>query len=187
LTLALKRLAAIGFLAILLFNFYGYKLVISYMQYNSNALLEKQVDKNNYNESDLITIKTKLNLPYYVSSDQYERAYGSIRINGINYQYVKRRVHNDTLELRCLPNPTATKLQSVGDEITKSFADGQASTPKKNLTIKITLPDFFQSFKTFLLTPLEEQKLTIPHYSSILSRGHSLKHKKPPKPGAFFC
>ena len=74
------------------------------MQSSSDAYLEKQVDQNKYNEDELITIKTKLNLPYYISSDQYERAYGSINIDGTNYQYVKRRVHNDTLELLCLPN-----------------------------------------------------------------------------------
>jgi hypothetical protein len=145
----LRRLAAILLIAIILFNFYGYRLVISCMQSNSEAYIEKQVDKNNYNEQELISIKTKLNLPYYTSSSQFERTYGSITINGNNYQYVKRRVLNDTLELLCLPNPTKTKLESVDNELTKALADGQASTPKKNSTIKITLPDFFQSFKNF--------------------------------------
>lgn len=151
-------------------------------------MLEKQVDKNNYNESDLVLIKTKLNLPYYTSSVQYERAYGSVQLHGINYQYVKRRVFKDTLELLCLPNNTIAKLQHVGDDITKSFADGQSSTPKKNLTIKITLPDFFQSFKTFTLSSLEVRQQTIPYYTSCLSQGHSLKHKRPPKSiSLLFC
>jgi len=119
------------------------------MQSNSEASIEKQVDQNKYDEQEGISIKTKLNLPYYNSSSQFERAYGSITINGTNYQYVKRRVLNDTLELLCLPNAAKTKLESVNNELTKELADGQASTPKKNITIKITLPDFFQPFKNF--------------------------------------
>lgn len=151
------------------------------MQSSSDAFLERQVDQNRYNEDELITIKTKLNLPYYISSDQYERAYGSININGTNYQYVKRRVHNDTLELLCLPNQTKTKLQSVSNELTKSLADGQTTTPKKNTTIKITLPDFYQAFKSFSATCLLKRKPTFVEHNYSIFSGYVLKHRKPPK------
>jgi hypothetical protein len=151
------------------------------MQSGSNAYLEKRVDQNKYDESDLITIKTKLNLPYYTGSGQFERVYGSIDINGTNYQYVKRRVHNDTLELLCLPNQTNTNLQSIKNELTKSLADGQASSHKKNTTIKISLPDFFQSFKTFSATCFLKRKLTFTQHTDILTEGCTLKQRKPPK------
>jgi len=157
------------------------------MQSNNKAYLEKQVDQNNYNENELITIKTKLNLPYYTSSEQYERAYGSITIDGTNYQYVKRRVHNDTLELLCLPNQTNTKLQSVSNELTKSFADGQSTTPKKNLTIKISLPDFFQSFQLFSASCFVNQKPIFSDRKYSISTVYILKHKKPPKSFAVSC
>ena len=157
------------------------------MQSSSDAYLEKQVDKNNYNETDLITIRTKLNLPYYTSSDRYERAYGSINIDGTNYQYVKRRVHNDTLELLCLPNQAKTKLQSVKNELTKSLADGQASAPKKNLTIKISLPDFCQPIKIFSASCFVNQKPVFSDRNYSTSTGHILKHKKPPKSFTASC
>jgi hypothetical protein len=156
------------------------------MQSSSNAYLEKQVDKNRYDESDLISIKTKLNLPYYTGSDQFERAYGSITIDGTNYQYVKRRVHNDTLELLCLPNHASTKLQSVNNEVVKSFADGQASTPRKNTTIKISLPDFFQSFKIFSATCFLKRNPVFVQHTYFLSEGCTLKQRKPPKHSLFF-
>ena len=151
------------------------------MQSSSEAFLEKKVDQNNYDENDLICIKTKLNLPYYSGSNQYERAYGSIDINGTNYQYVKRRVHNDTLELLCLPNQTTTTLKRAGNDLTQSFADGQATTPKKSTTIKISLPDFFQSFKTFSATCLLEPKPTFIQYTFSVTEGYTLKQRKPPK------
>jgi hypothetical protein len=155
------------------------------MQSSSDLSLEKKVDQNKYEESDLITIKTKLNLPYYTSSEQYERAYGSINISGTNYQYVKRRVHNDTLELLCLPNQTKTRLQSVSNELTKSFADGQASLPKKTTTIKITLPDFFQPIKIFSATIFLKRNPAFTQHTYLLTEGCTLKQRKPPKHSFF--
>lgn len=166
---------------VMLFNYYGYRLVFSYMQSSSDANLEKQVDKDRYDRASLITIKTKLDLPYYTSSTQYERAYGSVTIKGVNYQYVKRRVHNDTLELLCLPNEARTRIQAVSNDLTKTLADGQASNTKKNTTVKITLPDFFQPFRSFSAWCFKETRQSHSAYTSSLSEGHYLKHKQPPR------
>jgi hypothetical protein len=177
----LKRLTAISLILIIVFNFYGYRLVITCMQSNSEAYLEKQMDENRYDEQELVSIKTKLNLPYYTSSAQYERAYGAISINGIEYQYVKRRVYNDTLELLCLPNQVKTKLQSVNNELTRALSDGQASVPKKNATIKITLPDFFQPLKTYTASRFLLAKPNFSEYVFYLPTVDGIKLKKPPK------
>ena len=183
----MKRLAAIVFSAILLFNFYGYRLIISCMQSNSDASLEQQVDKNEYDQEQLISIKTKLDLPYYSSSPEYQRAYGSVTLNGVSYQYVKRRVYKDTLELLCLPNDAKTKIQSVKNEFTKALADGQASTPKKHTLIKIFLPDYFQPFKVFTAQSLVSQKQDFSDASPQILSGYILMHKKPPKSGWVSC
>ena len=185
--LLLKRLAAILFFVVVLFNFYGYRLVISYMQANSDAALEKQVDKNDYNQAQLITIKTKLDLPYYSSSAEFERAYGTITINGESYQYVSRRIYKDTLELLCLPNEAKTKMQSLKNEFTKELADGQSTTPKKHTTIKISLPDFFQPFKIFSATCLLNPKTFFSEYNYNIAPGYRLKLKRPPKSPATSC
>ena len=34
-------------------------------------------------------------------------------MNGVFYSYVKRKIHNDTLYLLCLPNKNKTQLQSA--------------------------------------------------------------------------
>ena len=121
-------------------------MVITYMERGSEAVLEKKLDKQEYNDDELLSIKTKLNLPYYTSSADFERAYGSIRIDGVVYEYVKKRVYNDTLELLCLPNVAKTKLQDVKNDLAKFAADGQTSLPVKkgSAILKISLPDFFQ-------------------------------------------
>ena len=60
----MKRLSAILFLAILLFNFYGYRLMLQYMHGRQASLLEAQLDRQQYNESDLLSLKIPLDLPY---------------------------------------------------------------------------------------------------------------------------
>jgi len=184
LTLALRRLTAISLILIILFNFYGYRLVIAHMQSNSDAVLEKRVDQNAYDSRELVSIKTKLNLPYYTGSANFERAYGSVTINGADYQYVKRRVYNDTLELLCLPNSTKTKLQAVSNEMTRAFADAQAPAPKKNTTIKITLPDFFQPVKNFTSPFLSiEKRQYFSYFDSSLPANFSARQERPPQQG----
>ncbi|MGZ3851911.1 MAG: hypothetical protein ACXVBX_03915 [Flavisolibacter sp.] len=183
----MKRLAAILFFVVVLFNFYGYRLVISYMQSNSDATLEKQVDQNNYDEQQLITIKSKLDLPYYSSSPQFERAYGTISLNGTSYQYVKRRIYKDTLELLCIPNDAKTKMQSLKNEFTKALADGQSSTPKKHTTIKLSLPDFFQPINVFSASCLLDQIASFSENNYNIASGYRLKLKRPPKSASAFC
>jgi hypothetical protein len=146
----LKRFSAILFLLVLVFNFFGYRTVIAYLEKNTDTVLEQKLDNREYNDHELISIKTTLNLPYYNSSADYERAFGSINIDGVVYEYVKKRVYQDTLELLCLPNSTKTKLQEAKHNLAKSAADGQASVPAKKgtPTLKISLPDYCQIFET---------------------------------------
>ncbi len=123
------------------------------MKNASTAAIEQKADAHQYSDDELISIKTTLNLPYYSSSADYQRAYGSISINGQDYEYVKRRVYNDTLELLCLPNHTKTKLQSLTNDIAQSATEGQPSAPGKSNTVtKIFFPDFFQPLKSFSST-----------------------------------
>lgn len=135
-------------------------MVISYMGKGSEAALEQRLDKDAYNDEELISIKTTLNLPYYASSPEFERAYGSITIEGVSYQYVKKRVYKDILELLCLPNAIKTKLQGIENDLTKSSADGQTSSPvKKGASAwKLSLPDFCQALETVAITTATLQR-----------------------------
>lgn len=122
--------------------------------------LEKHVDEQEFTNDELVSVKTTMYLPYYSGSPSYERAYGSVTIDGKEYQYVKRRVLHDTLELLCIPNLAKARLQVVGAEFAKSSADAQSSGPsqKSGTVLKISLPDFFQQerpFAVLLMTSLE--------------------------------
>jgi hypothetical protein len=176
-------LPAILFLAILVFNFIGYRMLITYMERGHDAVLEKKLDKQEYSDDELLSIKTKLNLPYYTASPQFERTYGSININGVVYEYVKKRVYNDTLELLCLPNTAKTKLQEVKNELTKSSADGQTSGPVKKApsTLKLSLPDFCQSLPTFATITTEIRTAYLLQNLSVAFADYSRQQERPPQ------
>lgn len=127
----------------MVFNMFGYQLMIAYWQQRNDAHVEARIDQNQYSDGDLISIKVSLNLPYYTGSKEFERIYGSINIDGVDYEYVKRRVYADTLEVLCLPNFQKTKLNTVSNEITKAATDVPTSPAKKSVHLKTLLPDCF--------------------------------------------
>jgi hypothetical protein len=132
----LKRLAAILLMGVLFFNWYGYQLLCNYWQDRAERRLEASFDQNNYDESALISFKIPIiSLAYYNNSSGYERMDGQIEIGGVRYQYVKRRIYGDTLEVLCLPNLTSMQLRTASNDFFRQVNDLQQQTQgKKNTT-----------------------------------------------------
>lgn len=98
------------------------------MQDRSNLHLQSQLDLRHYDETQLISIKLPATqLAYYNNSAVFERVDGQIDINGIPYQYVKRRIYNDSIELLCIPNRTALNLRLSGEDYFRLINDVQRS------------------------------------------------------------
>lgn len=171
-------------LLVLAFNFCGYRLVIACMNDAATTAVEKKADAKDYADDELISIKKTLNLPYYTSSAEFERAYGSVNINGQDYEYVKRRVHNDTLELLCLPNTAKTTLNAASSELAKASADGNASAPtkKSSTTVTLNLPDFFQSLSFRLQLPFAVVNATyLAIDNAVALTGYNSLQERPPQ------
>jgi hypothetical protein len=128
----MKKLAAILLLLIFMFNLFGYRLFVSCMVNNANQSLETALDKNDFNEEDLISIKTPINLPYYNNSSVFARAYGEVEMNGVLYKYVKSRIYNDSLEMLCIPNRGKQQLLHSKDNFTNVVFDLQKDVNKKS-------------------------------------------------------
>jgi hypothetical protein len=82
----------------------------------ANEQLEAVLDNNSYDESQLIEIKVPVHLPYQNNWTAYERYNGEIELNGIMYKYVKRKLSNDTLYLKCIPNTQKMHLETAKNE-----------------------------------------------------------------------
>lgn len=145
--------------------------------------MEQKVDRKDYSDDELLSIKTKLNLPYYSSSPEFERTYGSVTVDGVVYEYVKKRVYKDTLELLCLPNNAKTALQDVKNNLAKTSAEGQASVPVKKgpATLKISLPDFCQFVETTAVLSVRLNTNYLSQTESFSTSDFTKQQERPPQ------
>ena len=119
----MKKVAALFFIALFLFNLFGYRLVVQYMQQKVSNQLEASLDKNLYSDAQLIELKVPMNLPYQTNWSAYQRFDGEIEVDGIMYKYVKRKVANDTLYLMCIPNTKKMNLETAKNDFFKISND----------------------------------------------------------------
>jgi hypothetical protein len=167
----------------MLFNLFGYRLIFNFVQKANEAQLHLQLDNDWYNEAELVSIKTPLNLPYYLNSVEFEKISGSIEIEGVEYEYVKRRVYNDSLELLCLPDKRQEKLKNAEVDFTKMTAEvpGSSNT-KKNAASKIMLPEYCDVTPQYGISI--SGVVTNKYYSfntTLSVRNFSTKQDKPPE------
>jgi len=128
-----RKFASAILMFILLFNLAGYRFIVDYMQKRSDEKLEVRLDHDEYNESQLIEIKIPVHMPYQTSWSEYERYDGEVEMDGISYKYVKRKLSNDTLYLKCIPNTQRMQLQAAKNDFFKNSNDiAQSNNSKKS-------------------------------------------------------
>jgi hypothetical protein len=118
-----------------LFNITGHHLIFNYYIERSDNQLVQQLDNNQYSDEDLVELKVALHLPY-MSNSEYARVDGEIEIDGKHYNYVKRKVSNDTLYVMCLPNTAKTKLFEARNNFNGQAADMNTSGKDNNSAAK---------------------------------------------------
>lgn len=133
----MKKLSVILLIALFLFNLFGYRIWLSYEQLQSDIKLEASLDKQQYNDADLITITVPLSLPYISNQQNFERINGEITVNGRILKYVKRKVSDGNLILLCLPDNDKMRIESAKDDFFKYANDlVQNSHSKKPVNSK---------------------------------------------------
>jgi len=129
----LRKFAAILLCGIFFFNWIGYRLMNNMMEEDAARRLDSRLDRQQYSEDQLITIKVPVSrLAYYNNSPSFERASGQIEINGIPYRYVKRRIYHDSLEMRCIPNQVALTLRQSDINYLNGVNDIGCQQPSKS-------------------------------------------------------
>ena len=109
----MKKLFAIFMLGVYLFNLAGYSFLFNYYILKADQQANQKAENQLYSESTLKEIKIKLNLPYITDWSAYETFRGEVEVDGVHYNYVKRKVCQDTLYLLCLPNEMKTQLNQL--------------------------------------------------------------------------
>jgi len=166
-----KRIAVILLMGLLLFNWVGYQLYTAILQDHADKTLIADLDQNNYSDAELISIKVPaVHLSSYVNSKEFERVDGKIEIEGVQYNFVKRRYLNDCIELLCIPNKASTRIQSAKDEFFKLVNDlqhpGQSKKSEQhNNSNKGFTSDYYNEVNGFTIANLTRiNLLTNEHY-----------------------
>ena len=147
----MKKLFAILLIALFLFNLFGYRIWLSYEQLQSDVKLEASLDKQEYNDADLIAITVPLSLPYISNQQNFERVNGEITVNGRILKYVKRKITDGKLVLLCLPDNDKMRIESAKDDFFKYANDlVQNSHSKKPVNSKTGV--FKNIFSEYFLT-----------------------------------
>ncbi|MFN2459021.1 MAG: hypothetical protein ABR502_12540 [Chitinophagaceae bacterium] len=166
----MKKAASILFSAILLFNLIGYQLLSNYMQHQSDVALQMQLDDELYDDSELISFKLPLSIPYHNSTKDFERVDGEVKVDGMIYNYVKRRIYQDTLEVLCIVNKEKMQLQSAKDEFFQLCYDlKHSSSGKKNTSAPVAKNlqlEYCYSFDFLQISGLSPENI---HHNNFLS------------------
>jgi hypothetical protein len=113
---------------------------------------------------------------------------GEIVIKGIVYQYVQRRIYNDSLELKVLPNQDRLHIKNAREDFYKlaqdlSNNDGdQKSIPLGKSTAKFISFDYIQQNNSWHLVPANSAKVTTGYrYAARLISNYLTVQGPPPK------
>lgn len=182
----LKKIAAILFMGIMLFNGFGYRIMSNYFDQKAAVQLTDLIDQNEYNDADLISIKTPINLPYYANNPKFERVDGEMVINGMVYQYVQRRVYNDSLEIRVIPNQDRLHIKNAREDFYKLAQDleqkglDKKSAPINKSTAKFLSFDYFAQENNWSLQALTPLQIAIGSNFSVRLLSNYLTIQGPP-------
>jgi hypothetical protein len=184
----LKKIIAILFLGIMLFNGFGYRILSNYFDQKASDHLVSLIEQNNYDESDLISVKTPINLPYYSNSPKFERVDGEMEINGIVYQYIERRVYNDSVEIRVLPNQDRLHIKNAKESFDKLASDfeqkltDKKSVPVNKSSVKVINFDYIEQDNKWSLEKIITRKMVIgPRFDERLLSVYLQIQAPPPK------
>lgn len=128
-TAFLKKSLAITLLLIHLVCIGGYRFFFDYLENEASSQIVERLDGGGFSENELIEIKIPYPLPYAANHNEYERFDGEVDLNGAHYNYVKRKMVNDTLYLLCIPNSVKNELAAAKSELIAGLSDIKKENP----------------------------------------------------------
>jgi hypothetical protein len=176
-------------MTILVFNLFGYRMVISLLQNDADNRLEILLDNNKYDESQLVEIRVALNMPYQEQYTEFERHYGEIQIDGKSYTYVKRKIEGDVVIFKCIANHSKQVLTKIKNDLAQTNNSADMNIPGKQ-TPNSLAKGFFSDYDDqlmFLQTPsvIDLNFSSFSKYSFFLPETSVSTPHQPPEHAAF--
>lgn len=164
----MRKTAAILLLMLFVFNTIGYKLWFSIAMQQADNRLEASLDKNNFNQQDLFTLKVPINLPYQNTWASFERINGEITVDGETYMYVQRKVVNDTMYLQCIRHTEKINLQQKSNDYfgkvngVVSNNDAKKMPGKSSSLVKFAVADYTNDITQWKCSSFMAEKAVYP-------------------------
>jgi hypothetical protein len=140
----LRKYVSIVFLLILLFNMAGYRAWFYYAEKKADLAMEDRLDKNQYNEKELVALTIPLYNPYQLEQKTFERIDGEISFGGKTYKYVKRKIADGNLVLLCIPAAHKMMMKegktSYGNAVNDMTGNGKS--PSKSSLKNVNAGDY---------------------------------------------
>lgn len=116
----MKRLTAIFFLLIFLFNTGGYYLAFLAIKQHAKENLLERLNASQYSKEESVVFTIPFSLPYPVSDGSYERVHGDFEYAGEYYKLVKQKLVNDTLFIVCVKDREAKHIEETLSDYARS-------------------------------------------------------------------
>lgn len=127
-----------------LFNLAGYRLFFGWAQQAACARLTQSIDRHEFDEKDLITVRIPLSMPYQSVNKGFEDVSGEALVSGVVYRYVKRKIEHGDLVLLCLPDLHGSRLLRDRDNFfnrANGIAADDGASRKGSDAVKAGAPD----------------------------------------------
>jgi uncharacterized protein (DUF2164 family) len=148
----LKKLISISLILVFLFQFIGYYFMNMGLRYQAKTEIAKRLEAERYSESETITFKVPLAVPYGVDSKDYERINGEFEHNGEFYKLVKQKLLHDTLYIVCINNKAEKQLVADMANFIKLSTDLPSSSKENSTVVNNLLKEFVSQSSLELVT-----------------------------------
>lgn len=136
-----------------MFNSLGYYGLFLGLRYQNDVEMMQKLDQSEYSESDMVTIKIPIAIPYATDSQDFERIDGMFEHKGEFYRLVKQRLLRDTLHVVCVKDYELAYINNAWESYVKTFTDNhsdKSSAASFHTLIKDYLPRAFSILRDSL-------------------------------------
>jgi len=131
-------------LLIFLFNMGGYYLVFSFLKLKAGHELSQRLELQTTDDSETVTLKVPLNLPYPINSTGYETVKGTIKAGNRYFQLLKQKIEHDTLTMVLVQDNKSNHIEDVILTLDKQQGAEKSQQGTLNFSFKL-IQDFIAS------------------------------------------
>jgi len=108
----------------------GYYGIFVGMHYSNDQAMRRTLDADVYDQSQSITLKVSVSIPYMPDQVDFSRATGKFEHQGHLYRIVKQRYAQDTLTVICVRDIEHEKIDTMLTDYVKTFTDNATHESK---------------------------------------------------------